>query len=579
MKIAKIYIRRFRSFEKSEFTLGDVCAIVGKNNSGKSSILRALNVFFNFEEEKDNLINGNHSYTPTSNSIIEVVFTDIPNSQIYKNYSILDSFKVRFRYNPNNKKAEYKWATTGTRLAALQEDLRARIFSDISFVLIPASRDAEKMEAKENSLLRRVIEKEFRKRTKNRDRVSPSVRASAKELAEKHFPSITKKLERYYCLEHSYELTLDYVKTLDYSMLLFDLGLKIVDHSNSFNVSDCGTGIKSMLVIALYRYLASTEKKNVILGIEEPESNLHPQAQREFVSQLRDIRNHDSEAQIIFTSHSPTIIDELRHEDLVLVRKAADKKRGFKSVTSKLEEEFYANHDIKAEKYEKFHRYRNSEFFFSDLVIIAESESDADVLKDFVSNQPTIRTYLNRISFVDLRGVGNLKYVLYLLAALHLQYIVVVDKDFFLPYVNDELENSLGSDGLPRFKKEFKQERLDLIQQIITKEPERKKIEHMLISNHTQALKILAKYSTVCMNYALEKDLLNVKKIRQNMCSILSISSSDCTTNYLMTEKKKEIKKTDNLIPSIQNVSSYPRSFVALRNLIEEKFKKLSESF
>lgn len=218
VKIGKISIRKFRSFEKTEFTLGDVCAIVGKNNSGKSNILKALNAFFNFEEERDSFINGNHSYTSTSNSIIELVFTDVPNSQIYKSYSISDYLKVRFSYNQNNKRPEYKWSSNGTKLAALQEDLRARIFSDISFVLIPASRDSEKMEAKENSLLRRVIEKEFAKRTKNRDRVSPSVRASAKELAEKHFPSIAKNLESYYCLEHSYKLTLDYVRDLDYSM-------------------------------------------------------------------------------------------------------------------------------------------------------------------------------------------------------------------------------------------------------------------------------------------------------------------------------------------------------------------------
>lgn len=331
-----------------------------------------------------------------------------------------------------------------------------------------------------------------------------------------------------------------------------------------------------MLVIALYRYLATTERKNVILGIEEPESNLHPQAQREFVSQLRDIRNSDSKAQIIFTTHSPTIIDELRHEDLVLVRKTNDNKRGFKSITSKLQEEFLTDHDMVSEKYNKFHRYRNSEFFFSDLVIIVESESDADVLKDFVSKQATIRANLNRISFVDLRGVSNLKYVLHLLEDLDIEYILVIDKDFFLPYSGNELEKSLGTNGLPRFKNKFKKERIELIQHIIKNGSERKKLETLLTTNHTQALKVLAKFSTVCMNYALEKDLLNVKKIRENMCNILSIPSLDCTTSYLLTKRKNEIKRTDFLIPSIRNVKSYPRSFVALRNLIQEKLERLN---
>ncbi|MFF0973695.1 ATP-binding cassette domain-containing protein [Kocuria sp. CPCC 205295] len=35
--------------------LGDTVALVGQNGSGKSSILRALNAFFNFEDEEGGL--------------------------------------------------------------------------------------------------------------------------------------------------------------------------------------------------------------------------------------------------------------------------------------------------------------------------------------------------------------------------------------------------------------------------------------------------------------------------------------------------------------------------------------------
>src|SRR3990172_9867531 len=48
--IRSIEIEKFRSVEKVSVTdVSDIAALVGPNNSGKSNILRALNVFFNDE--------------------------------------------------------------------------------------------------------------------------------------------------------------------------------------------------------------------------------------------------------------------------------------------------------------------------------------------------------------------------------------------------------------------------------------------------------------------------------------------------------------------------------------------------
>lgn len=49
----------------------------------------------------------------------------------------------------------------------------------------------------------------------------------------------------------------------------------ISDYGNDFPVSEYGSGTKSLSVIALHRVSAKIEDVNVILGIEEPETNLH----------------------------------------------------------------------------------------------------------------------------------------------------------------------------------------------------------------------------------------------------------------------------------------------------------------
>ncbi len=54
MQLKKIKIENFRSYESVEVDLTDLSVIVGKNDIGKSTILDALNIFFENEKPLDN---------------------------------------------------------------------------------------------------------------------------------------------------------------------------------------------------------------------------------------------------------------------------------------------------------------------------------------------------------------------------------------------------------------------------------------------------------------------------------------------------------------------------------------------
>lgn len=50
MKLESVTLRTFRAFqEETRISIGDLTTIIGKNDVGKSSILEALEVFFNNE--------------------------------------------------------------------------------------------------------------------------------------------------------------------------------------------------------------------------------------------------------------------------------------------------------------------------------------------------------------------------------------------------------------------------------------------------------------------------------------------------------------------------------------------------
>lgn len=55
-------IKNFRSIKSATCTLSQLNAIVGENNAGKTTVLKALNAFFNFEMEKESFKNRTHQF-------------------------------------------------------------------------------------------------------------------------------------------------------------------------------------------------------------------------------------------------------------------------------------------------------------------------------------------------------------------------------------------------------------------------------------------------------------------------------------------------------------------------------------
>lgn len=99
MKLNKLKLKNFRSYsQETEITVSDLNVIIGKNDVGKSTILEALDIFFNGKPDKDDLCISNN------NSQIEItcVFADLPDSLILDD-TIETSLKDEFLLNAGNK--------------------------------------------------------------------------------------------------------------------------------------------------------------------------------------------------------------------------------------------------------------------------------------------------------------------------------------------------------------------------------------------------------------------------------------------------------------------------------------------
>lgn len=62
----------------------------------------------------------------------------------------------------------------------------------------------------------------------------------------------------------------------------------------------------------------------------------------------------ESEVQTIFTTHSTVLIDELKHEDILLVKRKMDSKRAFISSIKQVPIDFWDNYDIKESAHYNF---------------------------------------------------------------------------------------------------------------------------------------------------------------------------------------------------------------------------------
>jgi hypothetical protein len=86
-----------------------------------------------------------------------------------------------------------------------------------------------------------------------------------------------------------------------------------------------GAGIKRLVLTSYLRYISTQNSgaKQMVLGIEEPETYLHPGAQRDLLYAFREISEKGE--QVFATSHSPVFVGGCSCDELILVKRESNK--------------------------------------------------------------------------------------------------------------------------------------------------------------------------------------------------------------------------------------------------------------
>ena len=565
MKISSITIEKFRSIKKAQIYLHDILAVVGENNAGKTAVLRAINSVLNFKNEETNFINKNHQFAPRNNTHITICFTDIPDTDFYHDKIYRDTLTIHFSYSYSENRRRY-YIYKGNDKISADDSFLERLSNDIIYVYIPAERTNSDISWNDDSIYKQLLMNYSSRYTENRDRISGHVRKATDKIHSSVLVKLEEQINTLYMQNKSVDFKLQFPVDLDYTALLNQVQISLNEYNSNYALREWGSGTKSLAVIAIHRANALIKTRSIVLGIEEPETNLHPQAQKRFIYALKN-NLRSNETQTIFTTHSTVLINELSHDDILLVRRMTDSSRDFISTTTQLQSNFWERYNLEVFKHYQYFKYKNSDFFFSKYVIVGESKNDCQVFMKLVSEELGDR--IADISFLDAGGVESIKYPFFLLKELNIPFMTIVDRDFFFDYVNDKLEDSRNQKtGLPEYKSELKD---NVVIDTIFNTSDKK--NHLCL-NHTRGYRkffeYIKQFHILSMNYCLEMDLTCSSAAREEYYHILNMMPQDKTQVDLLVNKHKSIKKIEYILSILEKIpkTCYPESYLKIKKAI-----------
>lgn len=371
MKIFDITIKNFRGIaELQRLKVGEINSFVGKNDSGKSNILKALNTFFNDKFDTNDVFKGIPDGEKT-----EIILRFTPNEEI--NSLALDSdnkiqLKKTFEFNTSGKvvkslsyicndlnSADYsncwgiKESEINTYCSALEldysrsgrgvtnlskielindntidlgrtekeheaSDFLKNIKKQYSFIELPvyslfdAEQDLNVSSASFQSQFKPIATESLNKNANLKTQIESNVQTDL----ETEFSSITTLMQKNVP-------ELERINTSPVcnwgNLVKFDLSLKFSSDNYDIPISNKGTGFKRLLMVAYFEYLAQkTTKQHQIFGIEEPETFLHPELQQDLLSSIIELSD---DSQFFLTTHSPVFAGSTRDSNIVVVKK------------------------------------------------------------------------------------------------------------------------------------------------------------------------------------------------------------------------------------------------------------------
>ena len=472
MIIKKLKTNNYRSLEDLDVEFNSYYnALSGKNNSGKSNIIRALVAFLTYDynffgDYYEGAINYTNDFPcwkkkEKGNISIEIELElDVNNDAglfkfikelIFKNeekvWNIKEPLKIRAVQEGDKKDTEITITFGEVEITDeyKRDELINRLRSSKSIIFHNSTENVPLFFHRGNrDSLTAYLGKEDRNEI---TRKKESLEIAVKKSLKKHQTEFGSLLGR---LTEKYDVSLG-ISSLNLERENVEISLK--EKGIEVSLDDWGSGTKNRTLILLSLMNAKriqesstvNERLTPVLIIEEPESFLHPSAQAEFGRILQDIAI-EFKIQIIVATHSQYLLShKIPSANILLERNLSSNNKGSKIVETKGEkwyEPFALSLGITGLDLGPF---KSTVFSGSSDIILVEGESDKEyfnLLKDDKHGRNKLKFEGEIFSY---GGVGNIKNTILLrfIKNRFNRFVVTVDLDKYF-----EIKSSFETLGL-----------------------------------------------------------------------------------------------------------------------------------
>lgn len=436
MLLSEVYIKNYRSIEELKLNLGKCSIIVGKNNSGKSNILKAIdlvlgekyyikltkNDFYNRDENREIIIRLTfRNFMPEELKKIEenIKFKVQVDSEWFSPDDIKRflrhenkiTMEIRALPNQNSKKIFFG----GIPYKYFSNELKDSI---VGTLYIPAVRDPSNiLKVTEYSFLNKLLNIMYKQADSVQKKALEDALSKATEKCKEMFDIYEQDLDRITksIIEHN---GLKFAMLPSDSNSLYKKLELLLDDGVETELEFKGSGIQSVVIISLFKLYSDLKAGNALLLIEEPESFLHPQANRHMAKILHEFCIKDN-MQLIIATHSPNYLQSSNVKDIILLDKKELKTKSTQidgiSDETKLKRELNVS---------------NLELFFADKVILVEGETEK-ILLPAIAKQISKRYDFDKMNYsiIEVGSKANLDIFIELLTKFNIPWISLLDKD------------------------------------------------------------------------------------------------------------------------------------------------------
>jgi len=446
MYINKISIQNFRILNDSTLDFKDnLCLMIGRNNSGKTSFLVLFEKFYNnnyFEyndfsislrSKINNIDQDTDIYELSIRMILEIVYEDADDlSNISEFIMDLDpacrTVRVAFECAINKEKllgAVSKSGEIGKEKYIkkyLSEFLENRIYI-LENIEDLKSVNRYKLIRKDLNDLKKLIDFEFiharRSVSSSDDKTNKKILSSLTtkffndnninnpdkfEVINKLITDMDQKLgDSYHSFFKSFLHNAKDFLSLEGLKVISNLkATEIINDSSEviYGDEDCylpeylnGLGYMNILYLLLTIEIKKSSFLNnhkdiKLLFIEEPEAHTHPQLQYIFADKIHNILEDINGLQTIITTHSPHIVSNSRFEDIRYLFITIDADKNCNIEIKNFHEELSCKY-TKAEEFKFLKQYlsiESAELFFASKAIFIEGTSENMLMPYFIAN-------------------------------------------------------------------------------------------------------------------------------------------------------------------------------------------------